>query len=134
MKKPMSGYVRLALSTMLAPMEGDSTRLLMYRELRNKLSLNEEENKQLGVKVIPAKGGGAMTYFENEANDPMKVIEVGDIVTEEVCKILKEMEETKTLRQELLDLYLWFKPEILNMQAREKKALKEAEGLRAPIE
>ena len=126
MKKPMSGYARLALSTMLAPLEGDSTRLLMYRSMRDTLSLNEEENKQLGVKIVPAAGGGAMTYFENADNDPMKVIEVGEIITEEVCKILKEMEETKELRQELLDLFLWFKPESLNMQAREKQAAKDA--------
>lgn len=120
MKKEMSIAVRLKLSDLLGPLEGESARLLMYREFRDYLSLSEEEQKLVGCRVVQQQGG-FMTYIDHPELDPQKEVEVGEILTEVVCGILKPMEENKTLKPDLLDLFIWFKPEIVKMQEREKK-------------
>ena len=120
MKKAMSIPVRLKLSDLLSPLEGESSRLLMYREFRDYLSLSEEEQKLVGCRVVQQQGG-FMTFIDHPELDPQKEIEVGEIITEVICGILKSMEESKTLKPELLDLFIWFKPEIVKIQERERK-------------
>jgi len=120
MKKPMSILVRTALSKALEPLIGESARLLMYREFREGLSLSKEEGELVGLKTI-VQGNEFSTYVQFPDKDPMKEIEVGEVITEVVCQILKPLEETKTLPPDQLDLFLWFKPEIVKMQEREKK-------------
>lgn len=118
MKGKMSIPVRLKLSDMLAPVSGESSRLLMYRKFREGLALSDEEGKLVGARVTTTPSGFA-TYIDYPNKDPMKEVDVGEIITEVVCGILKPMEDAKELKPELLDLFLWFKPAIDEMRKME---------------
>ena len=115
MKAKMSIPVRLKLSDMLAAFEGDCARLLMYRKIREDLSLSEEEQKLVGYISQPQENGMIANIVRFPDKDPQKEIEVGEIITEEVCKKLKHLSDTKVLKPDQLDLYLWFQPAIDKM-------------------
>lgn len=122
MKAKMSIPVRAALGKLLEPLAGDHTRLLMYRKFRESLSLSEEEHNLVGVQNVVNRGTNEVeTYIKFPEKDPMKEIEVGEIITEVVCGILIPMEDSKALEPRFLDLFLWFKPEIDKMREREAK-------------
>lgn len=120
MKGKMSIPVRAALGKLLEPLAGESTRLLMYREFRESLSMSEEEQKLIGLQTIVNRVTNEIeTYIQFPEKDPMKEVEVGEIITEVVCGILKPMEDAKNMDPKYLDLFLWFKPEIDKMRERE---------------
>jgi len=120
MKAKMSVAARMALSAMLTPLAGDSARLLMYRKFREGLSLSEEENELVGLNTHQI-GNELNTFMRYPEKDPMKEIEVGEIITEVACGKLRELEETKALAPTQLDLFLIFKPEIDKIKELEKK-------------
>lgn len=126
MKGKMSVPVRLKLSDLLGDsnLEGNSARFLMYHEMRNILSLSKEEGEQIGLVVEPIPGGGYNTYISHPEKDPMKEIEVNDIIVEVVGNILRPLEENDKLKQGMAELFFWFKPEIDKMRQREIDAKK----------
>lgn len=121
MKAPMSVGCRLKLAEVLAPELGNSARLLMYRKFIEGLSLSEEEQKQVDYYVEMGEDGRMMSHFMRKPeNDPMKVIDTGEIITEIIIKKLKPLEESDILPPELLDLFLWVKPAIVEMKKNEE--------------
>ena len=80
----------------ILPAEGDFTTLGILRNLRENLSLTEEENKEHEVMVIPnPKNDGSATYqWKPESAKIEFEIEIGDkaksIVKEQLLKLDKE--------------------------------------------
>lgn len=120
MKAPMSISVRLKLSDLIAPEEGNSARLLMYRKFRGGLSLSPEEQELVGYSSKDGGNGMIANYLKFPDKDPMKEIDVGEIITEVVCKKLKELDDAGKLNDSMLDLFLWFKENIDKQYAEGK--------------
>lgn len=127
MKDKMSIPVRLKLFDLLSngEIEGDSGRFLLIDEMKRKLSLSEEEIKLVGYEVMALPEGGYFTTMNHQDKDPMKEIEVGEIITDIVCKMLRPLEETGKLKQRHYDIFLWFKPAIDEMRKKEAELKKQ---------
>jgi hypothetical protein len=107
MRYPLNIAERIHLIAIL-PLEGDVTTLRIVRELRESLSLTEEEHRDFGVTTeerddqITYKWGNvqaAMTPREMEFRPKALAI---------IVETLKRLNQTKRLRAELLPLYEMF--------------------------
>lgn len=93
---------RLSLLGLL-PVQGDKTTLKIIREMREELSLSEQEHSVL--KIRPT-GEGKITFDEKAVPDKKFVYEgIREVIVEEVKTQLKQMEKEKKLLLDYLSLY-----------------------------
>lgn len=111
LKLKMRIEVRLKLAEMLDSQEDDYARFKMIRDFMGELSLSDEENKLVGLKVEPIKGGGCYTKWEHPEKDPVKEFKISDTMKEIICNMLKNIKINKNN----VDLYEAFKPVIDKM-------------------
>lgn len=89
---------RLVLLNLL-PKEGSFTTLKLVRKAREALSFDDIENRKLAF----VQDGDQVRW--NESERIVKEVELGDMMTLEVVKALKKLDEDGKLRDEHLTLY-----------------------------
>lgn len=89
---------RLVLLNLL-PKEGSFTTLKLVRKAREALSFDDIENRKLAF----VQDGDQVRW--NEREYIVKEVELGDMMTVEVVKALKKLDEDGKLRDEHLTLY-----------------------------
>lgn len=101
---PLNVAERIHLITVL-PLEGDVTTLRIVRELRESLSLTEEEHKEFGVETTEHEG--QITYRWSNAAAAMapRQIQFRPKALAIIVDALKRLNQAKRLRAELLPLY-----------------------------
>ena len=91
---------RLVLANIL-PAEGNFTTLRLVRKLREDLSFDDKEHKEL--KFI--QKGDQIQWNPEKAQTLLKDVEVGEIMTETIKEALKKMNDEKKLKDEHISLY-----------------------------
>lgn len=91
----------------ILPREGNFKTLKTVRKLRESLALTEDENKKWGVKFEP---DGRMTWntINPETKEPIPQeadIEIGEVANEVIIEMLKKLDESKTLQEDMFSLY-----------------------------
>jgi len=94
---PLNLGERFALLGIL-PTEGNFATLKIVRELRERLSLTEEEHKEYNVQQI-----GDQIRWSNA--EKTKAIEFGDIAFDLIVKRLKELDKAGTLEDRHFTIY-----------------------------
>lgn len=89
---------RITLLSIL-PEQGDFVTLKIVRKLREDLSFNEEELKELSI----TQSEGRITW--DQFADQGKMIQVGEKATDVVVAALKKLDEQKKLTQQHMGLY-----------------------------
>ena len=118
-KIKMSAAVRIRLLEFLMNEEGRRSRLKLLRKLQDDLSISEAEGKLMGFKETMLPNGKVESYIKYPKMDPKKEIEIGEVYLEIICNNLKALEEGGKLKQEQIDLYDTFEPEIEKMKGPE---------------
>jgi len=91
---------RLVLQGLL-PKEGNYATLKLLRKAREALSFDDLENKRL----MFIQDGEQIRWDEEESKKIVKDIEIGEMMTIEVNKALKKLNEEGKLRDEHITLY-----------------------------
>lgn len=91
---------RLVLANVL-PAEGNFTTLRLVRKLREALSFDDAEHKELEF----AQAGDRISWNPEKAEKLMKDVEVGEIMTQTIKDALKKMNDEKKLKEEHISLY-----------------------------
>jgi hypothetical protein len=100
MKVKLSVYERLVLLNIL-PKEGNFITLKILRQIREELSFNEKEIKDLKLTSDPVKG--TATWIPEK--DPNKEIEIGRETKKIIVEVLEKLDKDSKLSQEHLSLY-----------------------------
>ncbi|HUX58627.1 MAG TPA: hypothetical protein VMV77_16775 [Bacteroidales bacterium] len=120
-KIKMSCPVRLMLLDLLAQEQGRRSRLKLLRILQEELSMDKKEGELVGLTETDLGNGRMASRMTTPQNDPMKEIEVGEVYLEIICNKLKELETGEQLRQDQIELYDTFEPEIDRLTGSDKK-------------
>lgn len=91
---------RLVLANVL-PAEGNFTTLRLVRKLREDLSFDDKEHKELEF----VQAGDKISWNPVKAETLMKDVEVGEIMTETIKEALKKLNDEKKLKDEHISLY-----------------------------
>jgi len=94
----LSVLERLVLLSIL-PKEGNFVTLKLLRKLRENLSFDEGEIKELNF----AQDGDQVRW--NEKANITKQISIGEKMTDLVCEALKKLDDEKKLREDHFSLY-----------------------------
>ena len=92
-------HERLLLLNLL-PATGDITSIKLLRKVKEDLSFNEKENKDLGFVQ-----DGEMLRWNSEKGNVEKDITIGEIITELIKTELKKMNEEKKLTDQHISIY-----------------------------
>ena len=92
-------HERLLLLNLL-PATGDITSIKLLRKVKEDLSFNEKENKDLGFVQ-----DGEMLRWNSEKGNVEKDITIGEIITELIKTELKKMNEEKKLTEQHISIY-----------------------------
>lgn len=96
----LSVYERLVLLNTL-PNEGNFITLKIVRELREGLSFNEKEIKELNLTVNPEKG----TATWDKEKEPNKEIDIGREAKKIIVEALEKLDKDEKMTQEHFSLY-----------------------------
>jgi hypothetical protein len=107
MKAKMSIATRLKLSELLSDQAGSYARLKVIRQIREELSLSDEEVTAIGFKenMLP---DGRSTFTWDAAKDPAKECDVSEILVEVICKKLRDLDKAEKLTDAQMPLYEMF--------------------------
>ncbi len=86
----------------LLPQQGDVYSLRLMREFREALGFSEEEQKRLNLRPGP---NGQGVSWDNEAKLPDKSVTVGNRMHVLLKERFRELDSSKQLGMEALDLY-----------------------------
>lgn len=100
MKLKLSVYERLVLLNIL-PKEGNFITLKIIRQLREGLSFNEKEIKDLKLGINQEKG----TATWEQEKDPNKEVEIGREAKKIIVEVLEKLDKDGKLTQEHFSLY-----------------------------
>lgn len=100
MKIKLSVYERLVLLNIL-PKEGNFITLKITRQLREGLSFNEKEIKELKLAIDPEKGNATW----NPSKDPNKEVEIGREAKKIIVESLEKLDKDAKLTQEHFSLF-----------------------------
>ena len=100
MKIKLNVYERLVMLNIL-PKEGNFITLKIVRQLREGLSFDEKEIKELKLTIDPAKGNA--TWEQDK--DPNKEIEIGREAKKVIVESLEKLDKDEKLTQEHFSLY-----------------------------
>jgi len=92
-------HERLLLLNLL-PATGDITSIKLLRKVKEDLSFNEKENKDLGFVQ-----DGEMLRWNSEKGNVEKDVTIGEIITELIKTELKKMNEEKKLTDQHISIY-----------------------------
>ena len=95
----LSVHERLLLLNLL-PATGDITSIKLLRKVKEDLSFNEKENKDLGFVQ-----DGEMLRWNSEKGNVEKDVTIGEIITELIKTELKKMNEEKKLTDQHISIY-----------------------------
>lgn len=101
---PLNVPERIQLITIL-PLEGDVTTLRIVRELRESLSLSEEEHKEFGVETTEHDGQVTYRWTNPAAASAPREIQFRPKALAIIVEAFKRLNQSKRLRAELLPLY-----------------------------
>lgn len=87
----------------LLPATGDITSMKQVRVLREELAFNDEENKNLKIQHQP---NGSVTWSKDGEID--KEIEIVPVMLEVIKGKLNELNEQKSITDEILDIWELF--------------------------
>lgn len=104
MRYPLNVAERIHLIAIL-PLEGDVTTLRIVRELRETLSLTEEEHRDFGVTTEEHEGQVTFKWSNPQAAMTPREIEFRPKALAIIVEALKRLNQAKRLRAELLPLY-----------------------------
>jgi hypothetical protein len=104
---PLNVAERIHLIAIL-PLESDVTTLRIVRELRESLSLSEEEHKEFQVETIEHDGQITYKWGNLKAAMTPREIEFRPKALAIVAEAFKRLNQTKRMRAELLPLYETF--------------------------
>ena len=93
-------FERLVLLNIL-PKEGNFITLKIVRELREGLSFNEKEIKELNIEIDPEKGNASW----NIKADKEKDVEMGREAKKIIIEILENLDKDKKLTQDHFTLF-----------------------------
>ena len=92
---------RMLLVGLLAPIQGDITRLRQMREFREGLSFTDVEIKEFGIKAEP---DGNVTW----QNGKVKLVEINGEFQEIIKRQLTQLNKSELLTQDHVPLYEMF--------------------------
>jgi len=92
----------------ILPQEGDVTTLRIVRELRESLSLTEDEHKQFGVTTVEQNGQVTFTWSNAAAAAAPREFQFKAKAFAIIIETLKRLDREKRLRAETLALYEMF--------------------------
>jgi len=95
----LSVHERLLLLNLL-PATGDITSIKLLRKVKEDLSFNEKENKDLGFVQ-----DGEILRWNSEKGNVEKDVTIGEIITELIKTELKKMNEEKKLTDQHISIY-----------------------------
>ncbi len=96
---------RLVLLNLL-PKEGDFTTLKLVRVAREDLSFNDIENQKLKFESTSGSDGkGQVNWNMEAAKELLRDFTIGEMMTIEIVKALKKLEDEKKLTDEHFTLY-----------------------------
>ncbi len=104
---PLNVAARIHVIAIL-PLEGDVTTLRIVRELRETLSLTEEEHRDFGVTTEEREGQVTFKWGNVQAAMAPREIELRPKALAIIVETLKRLNQTKRLRAELLSLFEMF--------------------------
>jgi len=107
MKLKLSVYERLVLLNIL-PKEGNFITLKIIRQLREDLSFNEKDVKELKLSIDPEKGNATWDV----SKDPNKEVEIGREANKVIIEALEKLDKDEKLTQEHFSLYEKFVEEV----------------------
>ena len=86
----------------ILPKEADFLTLKLLRTVKENLSFDDNEHKKLKF-----RSENGMTLWDAKSGEKMKDkdVPIGEIITEEIKKILKDMDKSKKLKEEHITLY-----------------------------
>jgi hypothetical protein len=88
------------IAASLLPAEGSFLNLKLLRVTKESLSFDDSENKKLNFRQE-----GEQLLWDDAANILDKDVNIGDIVTAMIVKVLKEMNDKEELKEEHVSLY-----------------------------
>ena len=100
MKVKLSVLERLVLLNVL-PKEGNFITLKIVRQLREGLSFNEKEVKEVKLTIDPQNGAARWDV----AKDPNKEIEVGREAKKIIVEVLEKLNQESKLKEEHFSIY-----------------------------
>ena len=100
MKIKLSVHERLVLLNILPP-EGNFITLKIVRQLRESLSFNEKEVKEVKLSIDPEKGNATW----DASKDPNKEVEIGREANKVIIEALEKLDKDAKLTQEHFSLY-----------------------------
>lgn len=100
MKIKLSVYERLVLLNVL-PKEGNFITLKITRQLREGLSFNEKDIKELKLTIDPVKGNATW----DAEKDPNKEMDIGREAKKIIVETLEKLDKDEKLTQEHFSLY-----------------------------
>jgi len=98
MGKELTIKDRLILLSAL-PQENDVTTLKIIRQTQDMLGINEEEHKEVELKVEGSN------YTFNQEKDIPKNFDIGEKATDIIIEALKSLNKKKKIRMEMLETY-----------------------------
>lgn len=101
---PLNLPQRIQLLSIL-PLEGNVLTLRIARELREQLSLTEEEHAEFGVSVEQKGANVTYTWTNRPAAEAMKDFRFKPLAASMIADALKNLDEASKLTAELLPLY-----------------------------
>ena len=100
MKMNLAVFERLVLLSIL-PKEGNFITLKIVRQLREGLSFNEKEIKEVKLSIDPEKGNATW----DASKDPNKEVEIGREAKKIIVDALEKLDKDSKLTQEHFSLY-----------------------------